>query len=86
MLYSFEDLHATFGSNLLNEAGRSEKYAYRTSIRVEDPVLGPVPIRGACSCSQRGKCEHVVAVLLQALGYRQEMTDADLDLLFEPLG
>jgi hypothetical protein len=100
MLHSFEDLHAAFSPDLLNEArrlldsgevisadisrngevitslvNRSGKRAYRVYIRIEDPVEGPVVIRGECSCSRRGKCEHVAAVLLRALGNEQGLTD-----------
>jgi superfamily II DNA or RNA helicase len=53
---------------------RSGKRAYRAYIRVEDPVEGPVVIRGECSCSRRGNCEHVAAVLLRALENEQELT------------
>lgn len=53
---------------------RSGKRAYRAYIRVEDPVEGPVAIRGECSCSRRSNCEHVAAVLLRALENGQELT------------
>ena len=55
-------------TSLVNHSG---KRAYRAYVRVEDPVEGPVAIRGECSCSRRGNCEHVAAVLLRALGNEQ---------------
>ncbi len=99
MLYSFEDLRATFSPELLNEArclldsgesisadvsrngevitslvNRSGKRAYRVYIRVEDTAEGAVVIRGECSCSRRGNCEHAAAVLLRALGNERGLT------------
>jgi superfamily II DNA or RNA helicase len=98
VLYSFEDLNATFGPTLLDEAGRlldsggvmppdirrngelitsivkcSEERAYRAYVRVEDSVEGPVAIRGECSCSRKGNCKHVAAVLLRVLGNDPQM-------------
>ena len=55
-------------TSLVNQSG---KRAYRAYVRVEDPVEGPVAIRGECSCSRRGNCEHVAAVLLRALENEQ---------------
>jgi len=55
-------------TSLVNQSG---KRAYRAYVRVEDSVEGPVVIRGECSCSRRGNCEHVAAVLLQALENEQ---------------
>ena len=55
-------------TSLVNQSG---KRAYRAYVRVEDPVEGAVAIRGECSCSRRGNCEHVAAVLLRALGNEQ---------------
>ena len=55
-------------TSLVNQSG---KRAYRAYVRIDDPVEGPVAIRGECSCSRRGNCEHVAAVLLRALGNEQ---------------
>ncbi len=52
----------------------SGKRVYRTYVRVDDPVEGSVLIRGECSCARRSNCEHVVAVLLRALGNESELT------------
>ncbi|MEA3244105.1 MAG: hypothetical protein U9Q19_11825 [Pseudomonadota bacterium] len=62
------------GEVITSLVNRSGKRAYRAYIRVEDPFEGPVAIRGECSCSRRGNCEHVAAVLLRALGHEQELT------------
>ena len=59
-------------TSLVNQSG---KRAYRAYVRIEDPVEGPVVIRGECSCSRRGSCEHVAAVLLLALENEQGLAD-----------
>ena len=59
-------------TSLVNQSG---KRAYRAYVRIEDPVEGPVVIRGECSCSRRGNCEHVAAVLLLALENEQGLAD-----------
>ncbi len=59
------------GEVITSLVNRSGKRPYRTYVRVGDSIGGSVAIRGECSCSQRGNCEHVAAVLLRALGDEQ---------------
>ena len=52
---------------------------YRVYIRIESETGPSADIRGECSCSRRGNCEHVAAVLLQALEEEEGVTGDDLD-------
>ncbi|MEA2078609.1 MAG: DEAD/DEAH box helicase, partial [Pseudomonadota bacterium] len=67
------------GEVITSLVNRSGKHAFRVYVRVEDPVEGPVVVRGECSCSGRGNCEHVAAVLLRALGNEQALMGDEVD-------
>ena len=48
------------------------KKPYRVYIRIQTGSNSRLSIRGECSCSQRGNCKHVAAVLIRALEMNSE--------------
>ncbi len=52
---------------------------HRVYIRIESKTATSTRIRGECSCSRRGNCEHVAAVLLRVLSEEEGLAGDDLE-------
>ncbi|MEN8168566.1 MAG: SWIM zinc finger family protein, partial [Pseudomonadota bacterium] len=63
-------------TSLIQSPGRQP---YRVYIRIENKSAPPPIIHGECSCSSRGNCEHVAAVLLRALEEEEGLQGDALD-------